>query len=76
MNYLFVWAAQRPITSTLLLLSVVSMCAMLFLWRRHAEYLTSPKEDCPPEHLLKRRLFNGLKIFAIVLALISIAVKF
>lgn len=76
MNYLLLWAGQRPVISTLLLLLVVTMCAMLFLWRKDAEHLTSSSNECPEEHVIKRRLFQGAKFLAIALALTSIFAKF
>ena len=76
MNHLLLWAGQRPVLSTLLFLLLVSMCAMLFLWRKDAEYFTSSSGDSPEEHVVKRRLFHGAKFLAIGIAIASIFIKF
>jgi hypothetical protein len=76
MNHLLFWAGQRPVISTLLLLLLVSMCAMLFLWRKDAEYFTSLSGDCPDEYVVKRRLFHGAKFLAIGISIGSIFIEF
>lgn len=76
MNHLLLWANQRPVISSLILLLLVTMFALLFLWRKDAEHFTSSSSECPGEHVVKRRLFQGAKFLAIALAITSIFVKF
>ncbi len=76
MSYFPVWASDRPIIVSLLAFFIFAMCLMLVVWRKHITYLVAPEHECPKEHLVKRNLFHGVKIAAIVLAITSIVVKF
>lgn len=76
MRYMPIWIGQRPITATLLLILVLSMCVMAIRWRKDAEYLICSRDMCPNEHLVKYFLFHGAKVSALVLSFVSIVIKF
>lgn len=70
------WATERPIAAGLLIFLMLTILFMIFFWRKDATYLTTKRSECPAEHRLKHDLFVGAKWSAIVLALVSIFIKF